>query len=75
MYVCYTFEFGRPAERRTMNCDSDAAARSAAEALLIGSRAQGVQVWDGIRLVYHTGGHCAEIGPIRWDPATAPSAA
>jgi hypothetical protein len=74
MYVCYVFEFGRRTERRSINCDSDTAARRAAEALLIGSRIKAVEVWDGIRLVYHTGGRCPENGPINWDPAPAPRA-
>jgi hypothetical protein len=71
MYVCYLFEFGRPTERRSINCDSDTAARRAAEALLTGSRVKAVEVWDGIRLVYHTGGRCPESGPINWEPASA----
>jgi hypothetical protein len=74
MYVCYLFEFGRPTMRWPINCDTDAAARRTAEALLTVSRVKAVEVWDDIRLVYHTGGRCPESGPINWEPASAPRA-
>ena len=74
MYVCYLFEFGRPTKSWPINCDSDTAAQRTAEALLTVSRVEAVEVWDGIRLVYHTGGRCPESGPINWEPAAAPRA-
>lgn len=71
MYLCYLFQFGRPTQRLVMNCESDSAARSAGESLLLASHAHAVQVWEGIRLVHHTGGHCAESGPFTWEAAPA----
>ena len=64
MYDCCLLEFGRPPERWRIHRESDREARLAAEELLLGSRAQAVELWDGNRLVFQTGGHCPESGPV-----------